>query len=102
MKDKIKDILNTYDKAFVPDKILDLPVKGLKVTRGYNQNENAFEVGLEYESPLTIGEALKMLWNLLIDMIYRRRIKRLPNSAMNWQVQRVAEAIEININLNKN
>ena len=41
-------------------------------------------------------------WNLLIDMIYRRRIKRLPNSAMNWQVQRVAEAIEININLNKN
>ena len=60
MKDKIKDILNTYDKAFVPDKILDLPVKGLKVTRGYNQNENAFEVGLVYERPLTVGEALEI------------------------------------------
>lgn len=39
----------------------DDPVKGLKVEREYNQvNENAFEVGLEYDHPLTVGEALEI------------------------------------------
>ena len=78
MKNKIAEILEgsldpwgEKNANYIVQEILDLlkeegwlhkddPVKGLMVERKYNQvNENAFEVGLEYERPLTVGEALE-------------------------------------------